>query len=113
MCDDVSANKSLYGNERETPSTRSLLTAPGKVAAPPLAAPGKVAAPPLTAPGGVAAPPLTAPGGVAGEAAGSPEAGLGGGPVSGHDLRSCQNSQLFRHRYPEPNTVRERLIEDG
>jgi hypothetical protein len=24
-CDDVSANKSLYGNERETPSTRSLL----------------------------------------------------------------------------------------
>jgi hypothetical protein len=23
MCDDVSANKSLYGNERETPSIRS------------------------------------------------------------------------------------------
>jgi hypothetical protein len=23
MCHDVSANKSLYGNERETPSTRS------------------------------------------------------------------------------------------
>ena len=23
MCDDVSANKSLFGNERETPSTRS------------------------------------------------------------------------------------------
>lgn len=26
MCDDVNVNKSLYGNERETPSTRSLLT---------------------------------------------------------------------------------------
>jgi hypothetical protein len=26
MCDDVSANKSLFGNERETPSTRSLVT---------------------------------------------------------------------------------------
>jgi len=25
-CDDVSANKSLFGNERETPSTRSLVT---------------------------------------------------------------------------------------
>jgi hypothetical protein len=25
MCDDVSANKSLYGNEHETPSTRSQL----------------------------------------------------------------------------------------
>src|SRR5207248_10233109 len=27
MCDDVSANKSLYGNERETPSIRSGLFA--------------------------------------------------------------------------------------
>jgi hypothetical protein len=26
MCDDVSANKSLFGNEHETPSTRSLVT---------------------------------------------------------------------------------------
>src|ERR1700687_151111 len=25
-CDDVSANKSLFGNEQETPSTRSLVT---------------------------------------------------------------------------------------
>src|SRR5208282_2296415 len=28
MCDDVNANKSLFGNEHETPSTRSLLGAP-------------------------------------------------------------------------------------
>jgi hypothetical protein len=27
VCDDVSVNKSLYGNERDTPSIRSLLTA--------------------------------------------------------------------------------------
>jgi hypothetical protein len=31
-CDDVSANKSLFGNENETPSTRSLLTARAGVA---------------------------------------------------------------------------------
>src|SRR5271165_7323057 len=35
--------------------------------------------------------------------------GLGGGPRAGHDRRSCQYSQLFRHPRPEPNTLRKRL----
>jgi hypothetical protein len=29
MCDDVNANKSLYGNERETPSIRSQVAGRG------------------------------------------------------------------------------------
>jgi hypothetical protein len=29
MCDDVSVNKSLYGNERETPSIRSQVAGQG------------------------------------------------------------------------------------